>query len=117
MLAVVNLPLLLCELLVPLCVILHSGQLGEAVDGQLGQLHGLLIGLGLLHYGQLGQRRLLVHLHGGDGLHVHLCRELGHLHDDGLLDSSLLHRLPELLLGDVYLDLHEPGQLGAVDSC
>ena len=114
MLAVVNLPLLLCELLVPLCVILHSGQLGEAVDGQL---HGLLIGLGLLHYGQLGQRRLLVHLHGGDRLHVHLCRELGHLLDDGLLDSSLLHRLPELLLGDVYLDLHEPGQLVAVDSC
>ena len=104
MLAVVLLPLL-GELLVPLRVILHSGQLGEAVDG-----------LRTAALWQLGQRRLLLHLHGGDGLHVHLYRELGHLHDDSLLDSSLLHRLPELLLGDVHLDLHEPGQLGSVDS-
>ena len=55
--AVVPLPLLV-ELLVPLRIILHSGQLGVAVDGQLGQLHGLLglaadTSLGLLHCGSL----------------------------------------------------------------
>ena len=55
----VKLLLLLCELLDPLRVILHSGQLGVGVDGQLGQLHGLLElaadgNLGLLHGGSLG---------------------------------------------------------------
>ena len=54
MLSVVNLSLFLCELLVSLSGILHSGQLGVAVDGRLQQHHGLIDmaaggRLGLLH--------------------------------------------------------------------